>query len=898
MVTHLARTPSAYGVAMTRLRILAVIAVVLAACSDGEEATQESLPASTVVPGGAEVSTVATPPPATVTVTTEVTETTAVTETTIEPSTTIEATDSPRTTDESGDGDAYSATIRRTTDGLPHITGLSIGDVMFGEGYANGEDHACTLADQVLKVQSRRAAAFGPGEDNANINSDLAWLAIGIDERARADFATTAADTIAIFEAYAAGWNRHLADVGVDGLGGWCAGADWVQPISGADLYAYARSIALQASGARLARFIPSAQPPSPAASTPPSTAPAGLRNTQTDLTTRADGSNAWAVGADLVTGGEGGLLVGNPHFPWEGELRFWEVHLTIPGELDIYGANLIGTPGIGIGFTGEFAWSHTVSAGKRLTAYTLTLDPADPTAYLVDGVSRPMTATDHEVGVLQPDGTTSVERRTLWSSEYGPIIDFPGLGWTATTTLTYRDANVDNDEFVDQYAAMTEAQSFDEFVAAHQEHQGVPLFNTIAVSNDGRAWYADTSATPNLSAEAEDLYRERLQSDPITRVASDNGVVLLDGSDSTFVWEEVAGARDPGLVPFEEMPIVERGDYVFNANDSFWMPHATDLLDGDYSLLHGTQNTVRSLRTRANAWLLSDTGPGSAPGADGTFTGEELRDAAFANAASSARLLRQPVVERCTAQTVIDVPELAGADGTVALAAESVDISGACNVLAAWDGVYDLDSRGAVLWRELLAAVRRDAEGGLDSLWAEPFDPALPLETPAGLAPVGPAGDPVLPAMARAVQTMAKAGLAVDVALGDVQYSLRSDSRIGVHGGPGGDGLPNVVDYADPSSTSEPMPDAGARLVPGSELRPGGYPVDRGTSFVMTVDLTERTPRAWALLTYGETGDRDSPLFDVQMQRFSDKDWREVAFTEESILADPDLTEVTVTDD
>ena len=194
------------------------------------------------------------------------------------------------------------------------------------------------------------------------------------------------------------------------------------------------------------------------------------------------------------------------------------------------------------------------------------------------------MTPTDHEVEVLQPDGSTTVERRTLWSSEYGPIIDFPGLGWTATTTLTYRDANIDNDEFAEQYVAMMTAQSFDEFVAAHRDHQGVPLFNTIAVSNDGRAWYADTSATPNLSDEAEALYLERLDTDPITGIARENGVVLLDGSDSRFAWEEAPGARDPGLVPFDEMPMVERSDYVFNANDSFWMPHATEMLAGDYS--------------------------------------------------------------------------------------------------------------------------------------------------------------------------------------------------------------------------------------------------------------------------------------------------------------------------
>ena len=156
----------------------------------------------------------------------------------------------------------YEATIRRTTDGVPHITGDSVADVVFGQGYANGQDHACTLADQVLKVQGRRAAAFGPGDDNANVDSDFAWLALGIDAIARADWETVTPEVVEEFEAFTAGWNRHLADAGADGLSGWCAGEDWVQPITAADLYAYARSVTLLASGARLTDFIASAQPP------------------------------------------------------------------------------------------------------------------------------------------------------------------------------------------------------------------------------------------------------------------------------------------------------------------------------------------------------------------------------------------------------------------------------------------------------------------------------------------------------------------------------------------------------------------------------------------------------------------------------------------------------------
>jgi len=72
--------------------------------------------------------------------------------------------------------------------------------------------------------------------------------------------------------------------------------------------------------------------------------------------------------------------------------------------------------------------------------------------------------------------------------------------------------------------------------------------------------------------------------------------------------------------------------------------------------------------------------------------------------------------------------------------------------------------------------------------------------------------------------------------------------------------------------------------------LRGEGYRINYGTSFVMTVDFTGTEPAAWALLVYGQTGDRLSPLFDVQTQEFSDKQWRQVAFTDAEIEDDPNL--------
>ena len=433
------------------------------------------------------------------------------------------------------------------------------------------------------------------------------------------------------------------------------------------DLYAYARSVALNASGARLADFIATAQPPNAegaddvtttsAAEDTTTTAAAGAVATEGEANTtmigptEEQGSNGWAIGSKNSEEG-GGMLLANPHFPWQGELRFWESHLTVTGDdpSDIYGAQLLGLPGVGIGATDEFAWTHTVSDGNRFTAYKLTLAPDDPTAYVVDGETVQMTSKDVTIEVADASGETTEQSRTMWSTEFGPVIDFPGVGWTDETAITYRDANIDNDEFVEQYRAIDTAQSFDEFVDAHADIQGVPLFNTVAVSKDGRAWYADTSATPNLSDEAIDAYEDALENDPITRAAADSGAVLLDGSKGYNRWEEVDGARDPGLVPYSKMPQLERDDYVFNANDSFWLANRDQLIEGDYSPLHGAQDTERSVRTLQNLSVLDGADTERLAGDDNKFGLEELQVAALDDNAYTAAQLRTDVVARCEA--------------------------------------------------------------------------------------------------------------------------------------------------------------------------------------------------------------------------------------------------------
>ena len=82
-------------------------------------------------------------------------------------------------------------------------------------------------------------------------------------------------------------------------------------------------------------------------------------------------GSNAWGLGGDATDNGKGAVM-GNPHFPWAGSERFYQSHVTVPGQLDVSGGTLYGVPAVLIGHTKGLAWSHTVATAWRLTPFEL----------------------------------------------------------------------------------------------------------------------------------------------------------------------------------------------------------------------------------------------------------------------------------------------------------------------------------------------------------------------------------------------------------------------------------------------------------------------------------------------------------------------------------------------
>lgn len=792
---------------------------------------------------------------------------------TVAPASTVPPTDAPTTTIAPPD---WSATITRTAYGIPHIVADDWGGLGYGQGYAFAQDRACTLIDQVIKVRGERSQWYGPGEDDEYLHSDLAYRHLHLHDGADEKFADQPADLAELVEGYVAGFNAELE---AEGPHGWCEDQPWVQPITTTDLYAYLNDVLIYASSGVLLDQIATAAPPVAPDNAPGSSTGDTTSETTSDTTgATADGalglapqgelaSNGWAIGSELSESG-GGMLLANPHFPWEGEKRLWESQLTLTtGELDVYGATLSGVPGVLIGFNDSVAWTHTVSAGHRMTLYELTLVPGDATSFVYGDTTEQLVSEDVTVDVLQADGSTEPVTRTMWSSHYGPMLNLP-TGWSDALAYTLRDANANNTDFLAQWFGMAQAGSMDEFIDAHRTANGVPWVNTIATSADGQAWYADTAATPNVSPEAIAGWQQAVADGGLAATFLDSGAILLDGSNPANEWIDDPAATRAGILPFDAQPQLLRDDFVFNANDSHWLANPGELLTG-YSPLTGREGVPQSARTRMNAILLTDP---TVRGDDGLFSLADVQGAWTSGRALHAELLRDQVVATCERTSLVLVDDV------------PYDIAPACAILRDWDGRTNVDSVGAVLWREFLVHFSGADRTDAGALYLVPFDPADPVGTPNTLN--DDSDQAVLTPLGLAAKALARAGIALDTPLGDLQHDGRVvDDPLPLPGGTNLEGSASIVDCCSFPSTLAPKGDSGTELE-GQYVTDLGYPITFGNSYVMTIEFTDDGPHAEAVLTYGQPDDPDDPDFTSQMELFANGSFRPIDFTAAEISA------------
>jgi acyl-homoserine-lactone acylase len=760
----------------------------------------------------------------------------------------------------------YDAEISRTSGGVPHITADDYGSLGFGHGYAYAQDQLCTLADTIVTVRAERSRFFGPnngwgetGQIN-NLKSDFFFQRIKdmkTVERLAAQKPPQGPrpEVRAAVRGFAAGYNAYLRSRGRDKLPDpRCRGKDWVRPISELDLYRRYYMLSLRASSVNfLAGFVDAFPPVGIARRQAPPSA-AELRARMADDPVLGEdasglGSNAFGLGRKVTTNGRG-LVLGNPHFPWHGHERFYEAHLTIPGKLDVTGASLQGAPVVNIGHTRGVAWSHTVSTARRFTPYELRLADGDPTSYVVDGKTEKMTLRRVRV----PISSGNVAEHTFYETRWGPVFVSPSNGflWTTQNAYAMADANADNLRILNAWAVMNRAQSVRQLKAAQDATQGVPWVYTIAADSRGEAYFADHSVTPNVTKEKVE---QCVTSDFAKAVLAAANLPVLDGSRAACVWGRDSDALGDRTFGPRNMPMLFRPDYVENSNDSHWMNHPRIRLEG-FPQIWGAERTTRSLRTRLAFRMMEERIARN----DKVSLGE-MQKLMFNNRNLSAELGRDVVVAECREDPTETLP-----DG------REVDMSEACDVLAAWDLRADLDSRGQILWFEFWD---RFSQAPATERYTTPFDPNDPLGTPRDVNRDSPA---LRQALADAVQDMRDAGSSLGASIAERQGEVKDERVIPIHGCQGFQGCFNVI---------EPF-----RLAAG-DLRD----IRTGSSFVMAVQFGSRGPAGRAILTYSQSENPRSPHFDDQTELYSRKQWLPMRFSRSSIVKDPDFTFLAVSD-
>jgi acyl-homoserine-lactone acylase len=506
--------------------------------------------------------------------------------------------------------------------------------------------------------------------------------------------------------------------------------------------------------------------------------------------------------------------------------------HLTVPGKYDAMGGTLGGFPEIGVGFNEDLAWTHTVSTGRRFVVMQLQLAPGDPTSYVVDGRTIPMTRTTVDV-----EGTP----HTFYGTEYGLVLTLPSAGfdWSDSTAYALLDANLHNTKVANQYLKMGGASSVRDLLRIEERGRGVPFFNTIAADSHGRAMYADVGRYSNVPQSLIDACLPAGGPTLVFRVAR---VITLDGSRTQCVPQ--------GLLPASEMPSLIRRDYVENSNNSFWLANPDAPITGITPLI-GLSDEIQGIRTRQGNLMVRDR-----LGAGRKFTIGSLQGMWENDRSYLAELVSDQLAELCSANPVIYLPE------------GPVDVSEACPVLAAYDNTGNLDSKGA--W--LFAAYQRRAPSGAD-FWSDQFDPADPLNTPNRLNANNPEQ---LMALAEAVRELRERGIPLDSGMRGVQVATRGKHRISIHGC--GNCFQNINSANGEASFNAPYGE-----------------VVQGSSMVLTTELTSKGPRSEGILTYSQATDPTSPWYANMTKLFSRKKWVKMRFSSADEAADRGATDVEI---
>lgn len=223
----------------------------------------------------------------------------------------------------------------------------------------------------------------------------------------------------------------------------------------------------------------------------------------------RGFASNNWTVSPRRTKNGYA-LLEGDPHLELSLPSIWYEVHIVVPGKLDVYGVTIPGAPGVVIGFNRDVAWTFTNTGADVMDFYRETVDDrSHPTRYMLDGGWRPLT---QRIETYRDKRGVALHVDTVLFTHRGPLTR-QGGEW-----LSMRWTVLEPSEELRAFYDVAHAHNTREFQDAMARSFFAPAQNMLVADRAGSISIRSTGHFP-------------------LRPGDGSGLVIRDGSTSTSDW-------------------------------------------------------------------------------------------------------------------------------------------------------------------------------------------------------------------------------------------------------------------------------------------------------------------------------------------------------------------------
>ena len=366
------------------------------------------------------------------------------------------------------------ATVYRDSWGIPHIYAETAEAGLYASGWLQAEDRLEQVLKNYLLGTGEYAAAFGAGEDERWIRSDLEskmWDHYGTSKR--------------FYEEKLNPELRSHIEAFVEGI------VDFMEQ--------HPEEVPDWWGERKVDRYMPVAYSRQFIWGWPAGQVRQDLRaiDVEPDFDVDARASNEIALAPSRTTFGAAALII-DPHLAWLGRQRYWEVRMHA-GDIHISGFATAGFPYVNLGHNQHIAWAHTTGGPDTADVYELELESATADSgsdrgrrYRYDGAWRELTSRTVQLEIAGEETRSS----TFWYSHHGPIVaitendDGPDRAYAAA--ISYED---EIGYLESKYWFMI-AEDYEGAIRALDVRQIMPQ-NVMVADTSGNIYYQRTGRVP-----------------------------------------------------------------------------------------------------------------------------------------------------------------------------------------------------------------------------------------------------------------------------------------------------------------------------------------------------------------------------------------------------------------